>query len=35
MLIISAIFHDWTYDPMKNDNEEKSADFFENVVRKK
>jgi pantetheine-phosphate adenylyltransferase len=28
MLLLTAIFHDCIYDPMKNNNEEKSADFF-------
>ena len=28
-LIIASLFHDCVYDPMKNDNEEKSAEFFE------
>jgi predicted metal-dependent HD superfamily phosphohydrolase len=31
-LIIASLFHDCVYDPMKNDNEEKSAEFFESCV---
>lgn len=28
-LLITALFHDCVYNPIKNDNEEKSAEFFE------
>jgi len=31
-LIIASLFHDCIYDPMKEDNEEKSADFFMECV---
>jgi predicted metal-dependent HD superfamily phosphohydrolase len=34
-LIIASLFHDCVYDPMKNDNEEKSAQFFENCCQDK
>lgn len=27
-LILTVLFHDCVYDPMRNDNEEKSAEFF-------
>lgn len=31
MLTLVAIFHDIVYEPMNNDNEEKSAEFFMNL----
>ena len=31
-LIIASLFHDCIYEPSKNDNEEKSAQFFESCV---
>ncbi len=34
-LIIASLFHDCVYDPMKNDNEENSAEFFENCCQDK
>lgn len=30
MLLLTSLFHDCIYDPMREDNEEKSAEFFEN-----
>jgi predicted metal-dependent HD superfamily phosphohydrolase len=34
-LQLVALFHDIVYDPMRNDNEEKSADFFINACIEK
>ena len=34
-MILCALFHDCVYDPMRNDNEEKSADFFMNSCQEK
>jgi predicted metal-dependent HD superfamily phosphohydrolase len=34
-LLITALFHDCVYDPMKQDNEEKSAEFFEQCCQDK
>lgn len=34
-LILTALFHDSIYDPMSTDNEEKSAQFFENCLQEK
>ncbi len=34
-MILCALFHDCVYDPMRNDNEEKSAEFFMNSCQEK
>jgi predicted metal-dependent HD superfamily phosphohydrolase len=34
-MILCALFHDCVYDPMRNDNEEKSAEFFLNCCQEK
>lgn len=34
-MILCALFHDCVYDPMFNDNEEKSAEFFINCCQEK
>ena len=34
-LILTALFHDSIYNPMSNDNEEKSAQFFESCAQDK
>jgi predicted metal-dependent HD superfamily phosphohydrolase len=34
-MVLCALFHDCIYDPMRNDNEEKSAEFFENCCGEK
>jgi len=34
-MILCALFHDCVYDPMRNDNEEKSAEFFMNCCQEK
>ena len=34
-MVLCALFHDCVYDPMRNDNEEKSAEFFVNCCQEK
>ena len=34
-MVLCALFHDCVYDPMSNDNEEKSAEFFVNCCQEK
>lgn len=34
-MVLCALFHDCVYDPMRNDNEEKSADFFMSCCQEK
>lgn len=34
-MVLCALFHDCIYDPMRNDNEEKSAEFFESCCQDK
>jgi pantetheine-phosphate adenylyltransferase len=34
-MILCALFHDCVYDPTRNDNEEKSAEFFLNCCQEK